>query len=123
MKFCLLVEQSDVIRKIAKHILEDENYLVLEAVDGNTALDLVKRGAPDLIVLDWQVKGVGALEFLAKVQPLLDAAKHTRILYCTSEHDPILIAKAISGGATDVLMKPFTRQMFLTKLTSHALAA
>jgi two-component system, chemotaxis family, chemotaxis protein CheY len=123
MKFCLLVEPSDVIRKIAKHILEEENYLVLEAADGKTALDLVKRGAPDLILLDWQVQVVGALEFLAQVQFLLDDNKPTRILYCTTENDPAVIAKAINAGATDVLMKPFTRQMFLSKLTKHAFAA
>jgi two-component system, chemotaxis family, chemotaxis protein CheY len=123
MKFCLLVEQSDVIRKIAKHLLEEEHYLVIEATDGKSALDLVKRGAPDLILLDWQVQSVSALEFLAQVQPLLDENKSTRILYCTTENDPAVISKAITAGATDVLMKPFNRQMFLTKLTSQALAA
>ena len=123
MKFCLLVEQSDVIRKIAKHILEDENYLVIEAADSKSALEVVKRGAPDLILLDWQVQGPGALEFLAQIQPLLDENKPTRVLYCTTENDPVAISKAIGTGATDVLMKPFNRQSFLTKLTSHALAA
>jgi two-component system, chemotaxis family, chemotaxis protein CheY len=123
MKFCLLVEQSDVIRKIAKHILEEENYLVIEALDSKTALELVKRGAPDLIILDWQVQAPGALELLALIQPLLDEHKLTRILYCTTENDPVQVAKALTAGATDVLMKPFNRQSFLTKLTSHALAA
>jgi two-component system, chemotaxis family, chemotaxis protein CheY len=123
MKFCLLVEQSDVIRKIAKHILEDENYLVIEATDSKSALELVMRGAPDLILLDWQVQSPGVIEFLTQIQPLLDENKLTRVLYCTTENDPIAIAKALSAGATDVLMKPFNRQTFLTKLTSHALAA
>jgi two-component system, chemotaxis family, chemotaxis protein CheY len=123
MKFCLLVEQSEVIRKIAKHILEDEHYLVIEADNGKSALELVKRGAPDLIMLDWQVQGMPALDFLAHVQPLLEDGKHTRIVFCTTEHDPAVIAKAINAGATDILMKPFTRQMFVSKLTSQPLAA
>ncbi len=123
MKFCLLVDQSDVIRKIAKHLLEEENYLVIEASNGKTALEVVKRGAPDLILLDWQVQACNALEFLAQVQPLLDESKLTRILYCTTENDPAVIAKAITAGATDVLMKPFNRQMFLSKLTNQDLAA
>jgi two-component system, chemotaxis family, chemotaxis protein CheY len=123
MKFCLLVEQSEVIRKIAKHILEEEHYLVIEADNGKTALDLVKRGAPDLILLDWQVPGMAALDFLANIQPLLEEGKQTRIVFCTTEHDPVVIAKAISAGASDVLMKPFTRQMFVSKLTNQPLAA
>ena len=123
MKFCLLVEQSDVIRKIARHILENEHYLVVEATDGNTALDLFKRGAPDLIVLGWQVQSIGALEFLAQIQPLLDENKRTRIIYCTTENDPLVIAKAMNAGATEVLFKPFTRKMFMAKLQPQAIAA
>ena len=123
MKFCLLVEQSDVIRKIAKHLLEEEHYLVVEADNGKTALDMFKRGVPDLILLDWQVKNIGALEFLAQIQPLLDDNKRTRIVYCTTENDPAVISKALQASATDVLMKPFTRKMFMAKLQPAALAA
>jgi two-component system, chemotaxis family, chemotaxis protein CheY len=123
MKFCLLVEQSDVIRKIAKHLLEEEHYLVVEADNGKTALDLFKRGAPDLIVLDWQVQNIGALEFLVQIQPLLDENKRTRIIYCTTENDPIVISKALNAGATDILMKPFNRQMFISKLQPQLIAA
>jgi two-component system, chemotaxis family, chemotaxis protein CheY len=123
MQFCLLVEQSDVVRKIAKHILEEQHYLVIEAGDGKTALEMVKRGAPDLILLDWQIQGPGALEFLNKVQPLLDENKRTRIIYCLTENDPAMIGKAITAGATEVMMKPFTRQSFLMQLNKPALAA
>jgi two-component system, chemotaxis family, chemotaxis protein CheY len=123
MKFCLLVEQSDVIRKIAKHLLEEEHYLVVEADNGKTALDLFKRGAPDLILLDWQVQNIGALEFLVQIQPLLDESKSTRIIYCTTENDPIVISKALNAGATDILMKPFNRQMFVSKLQPQLIAA
>jgi two-component system, chemotaxis family, chemotaxis protein CheY len=123
MKFCLLVEQSDVVRKIAKHILEEEHYLVIEADNGKTALDMVKRGAPDLILVDWQVQSSGALEFLQQVQPLLDENKRTRIIYCMTENNPVMVGKAITAGATEVMMKPFTRQMFLTQLNGPAIAA
>jgi two-component system, chemotaxis family, chemotaxis protein CheY len=123
MKFCLLVEQSDVVRKIAKHLLEEEHYLVVEAGNGQTALDLFKRGVPDLMLLDWQVQDMGALELLAQIQPLLDENRRTRIIYCTTENDPVIIAKARQAGASDVLMKPFTRRMFMDKLLPSALAA
>lgn len=123
MKFCLLIEPSDVIRKIARHILEEQHYLVVEAADGTAGLELFKRGAPDLVLLDWQVQGVGALEFLSRIQVLLDENKPTRILYCTTENDPAMIAKAMNAGATDVLFKPFTRKMFMAKLQPEAMAA
>ena len=123
MKFCLLVEQSDVIRKIAKHLLEEEHYLVVEADNGKAALDLFKRGVPDLILLDWQVQNIGALELLAQIKPLMDENSATRIVYCTTENDATVTSKALQAGATDVLMKPFTRQMFMAKILPTALAA
>jgi two-component system, chemotaxis family, chemotaxis protein CheY len=132
MKFCLLVEQSEVIRKIAKSILEGEHFVVVEADNAKTALELFNRGAPDVILLDWQVPGSaqvpgaagqGAVDFLNQIKPKLDAGKMTRVVYCTTEHDAVQIGKAMTAGATDVLMKPFTRQMLLAKLQPRALAA
>jgi two-component system, chemotaxis family, chemotaxis protein CheY len=132
MKFCLLVEQSEVIRKIAKSILEGEHFVVVEADNTKTALELFNRGAPDVILLDWQVPGSaqvqgaagqGAIDFLTQIKPILDAGKMTRVVYCTTEHDSVQIGKAMTAGATDVLMKPFTRQMLLAKLQPRAVAA
>jgi two-component system, chemotaxis family, chemotaxis protein CheY len=123
MKFCLLVEQSEVIRKIAKRILEDEHFVVLEADVGHLALEMFARGAPDLVLIDWQIKSPGALAVLEQIQPLLDDGKASRIVYCTTEFDSVMISKAMLAGATDVLMKPFTKQMLLAKLQPRQLAA
>jgi two-component system, chemotaxis family, chemotaxis protein CheY len=123
MKFCLLIEQSEVIRKIAKRILEDEHFVVLEADVGRLGLEMFARGAPDLVLIDWQIKSPGVLEVLEKIQPLLDDSKATRVVYCTTECDSVMIGKAMLAGATDVLMKPFTKQMLLAKLQPRLLAA
>jgi two-component system, chemotaxis family, chemotaxis protein CheY len=88
-----------------------------------SALELFKRGAPDVILLDWQLPTVSALDFLAQIKPLLNAENPPRIIYCTTEHDPLVTSKAINAGATDILIKPFTRKMMLAKLQPRALAA
>jgi two-component system, chemotaxis family, chemotaxis protein CheY len=112
--------------------LDGEHFLIVEADTADAALALFKKGAPDLILLDWQVPGSaklpgvpgqGAIDFLNQIKPLLAADKATRIVYCTTEHDTAQIGKAMAAGATDVLMKPFTRQMLLAKLQPRPLAA
>jgi two-component system, chemotaxis family, chemotaxis protein CheY len=123
MKFCLLAEPSEVIRKIAKRILEDEHYMVVEADNGTTAYELIERAMPDVIFLDWQLQSVGAVELLEKIQPLVDPERRPRIIFCTTDFDPVLAARVKAAGANDILTKPFTRKMLLAKLSLHALAA
>jgi two-component system, chemotaxis family, chemotaxis protein CheY len=123
MKYCLLVEQSEVIRKVAKRILEDENFVVIEAVSGQAALDVVKRAMPPFIFLDWQLPGLSALDFLAAIGPMITAENRPRIVYCTTEHDPAHFAKVYAAGVDDVLLKPFTRKMFVGKLHKLPMAA
>ena len=53
MKSCLIVDDSKVIRKVARHILESMDFSVSEAADGEEALNLCGDLAPDVILLDW----------------------------------------------------------------------
>ena len=53
MKSCLVVDDSRVIRKVARRILEDMKFEISEAGDGLEALQSVRRAMPDAILLDW----------------------------------------------------------------------
>ena len=52
MKTCLVVDDSSVIRKVARRILEGLEFQILEAEDGEQALDVCKRQLPEAILLD-----------------------------------------------------------------------
>jgi two-component system chemotaxis response regulator CheY len=123
MKRCLIVDDSSVIRKVARHILESMKFEVVEAENGQEALDRCREApAPDLILLDWHLPVVGALEFLAALR-LTPAGRRPFIIYCTTENDPADIARAFQAGADDYFMKPFDRAQLVTKLTEIAVAA
>ena len=55
MKQCLVVDDSSVIRKVARRILEDMNFEIEEAEDGQQALDACRKTMPDAILLDWNM--------------------------------------------------------------------
>jgi two-component system chemotaxis response regulator CheY len=67
MRTCLVVDDSAVIRKIARRILEEMNFRIVEAEDGEKALEVCKRGLPDAILLDWNMPIMDGYEFLGNL--------------------------------------------------------
>ena len=64
MKTCLVVDDSSVIRKVAKRILEGMDFQITEAEDGQQALDQCQRMLPDAILLDWNMPKMDGYDFL-----------------------------------------------------------
>jgi two-component system chemotaxis response regulator CheY len=114
-KRCLIVDDSGVIRKIARIILEDLRFTVDEAENGQEALERCKAAMPELILLDWHMPVMGALDFLTALR----ATHRTRrpfVIYCTTEHDVADITRAFQHGADDYIIKPFDREVLENKL-------
>lgn len=122
MTSCLIVDDSSVIRKVARAILESLRYEVAEAASGEEALKHCETHQPDLIILDWHMPGMSTLDFLSKLRTR-SSGPRPRILYCTTELDIPDISRAIAAGADHYLMKPFNRQMIETKLAELQAAA
>ena len=55
MQTCLVVDDSSVIRKVARRILEGLDFRIVEAEDGEKALEVCKRELPDAVLLDWNM--------------------------------------------------------------------
>ena len=64
MKHCLVVDDSDVIRKVAKRILEEINITSTEAETADQALELCRQALPDAILLDWSMPSMRPIEFI-----------------------------------------------------------
>lgn len=116
MKRCLIADDSAVIRKVARQILERMNFEVLEAENGQEALERCLTYVPDFVLLDWQMPVSGAMEFLSGLRRNT-SGRRPHIIYCTTENDPIDISKALAAGADDYLMKPFDRTMLTAKIS------
>lgn len=111
----LVVDDSDLIRKVARKILEDMNYLVLEADSGEAALAQCNRAMPEFILLDWHLPGISGHDVLAALKSI-PADRKPVIVYCTTQNDPVDISRAFEGGAESYLMKPFNREILKAKV-------
>jgi two-component system chemotaxis response regulator CheY len=115
MKHCLVVDDSRVIRTIARRIMEELRYSVEEAEDGVAALDACREKMPDLIFLDWNLPSMKGLDFVRSVRSQ-EHGGHPVILFCTTESDPGDIASAMAAGANEYVMKPFDGGQVRAKL-------
>jgi len=115
MKSCLVVDDSKVIRKVARHILERLNFQVDEAGDGQEALTYCRASSPDVILLDWNMPVMSGMEFLRMLGEE-NLPRRPKVVFCTTENGTGHIRAAIDAGADEYVMKPFDRDTLESKL-------
>jgi two-component system chemotaxis response regulator CheY len=115
MKQCLIVEDSRVIRTVARRILEGLQFAVAEAEDGMTALRACREQMPDLIFLDWNLPSMKGVDFVKSVRGQQDGGRPV-ILFCITENDSQEIAAGVTAGANDYVLKPFDAAQIRAKL-------
>lgn len=114
--YCLLVDDSRMIRKVARRIVSDIGYHVDEAENGEEALKKCKIAMPDLIILDWDMPVMTGLEFLAALRDE-PTVKRPKVVFCTAKSDTFDIHKGIDHGADEYVTKPFDEASLMAKLT------
>lgn len=114
MKRCLVVDDSSVIRKVARRILEELDFTIIEAENGQEALDACRENMPDAILLDWNMPVMDGFEFLSALRGL-EGGEEPKVVFCTTENDIAQISKAIRAGANEYIMKPFDREIVESK--------
>ncbi len=114
MKQILVVDDSAVIRKAAKRILEGLEMQASEARDGQEALLSCNTSMPDGILLDWNMPVMDGMEFLYELRKMPGGLK-PKVVFCTTENNVAHIARAIHAGADEYIMKPFDRQILQSK--------
>jgi two-component system, chemotaxis family, chemotaxis protein CheY len=114
MKTCLVVDDSTVIRKVARRILEGCDFRITEAENGQQAIELCRREMPDAILLDWNMPVMDGLEFLRELRAT-DDGRAPKVLFCTTENDVAQIARAMRAGANEYILKPFDRALIEAK--------
>lgn len=115
MKSCLVVDDSAVIRKVARRILEGMQFQITEAEDGARALEHCRAAMPDVILLDWNMPVMDGYDMLRTLRQM-PGGKEPKVVFCTTENDVAHIAKAIHAGADEYVMKPFDREILTSKL-------
>jgi two-component system chemotaxis response regulator CheY len=114
MKQILVVDDSAVIRKVARRILEGLRFQITEAEDGSKALAACELLMPDAILLDWNMPVMDGFEFLRALRQMPGGGA-PKVVFCTTENDVAHIARAMHAGADEYIMKPFDRQIMQSK--------
>lgn len=114
MKTCLVVDDSRVVRKVARRILEDLQFKCEEAEDGQQAYEFCASQMPDVILLDWNMPVMSGIEFLEKLRQM-PSGTDPSVVFCTTENDMSHIQRAMMAGANEYIMKPFDTDIIKSK--------
>ncbi|TGR16429.1 response regulator, partial [Mesorhizobium sp. M1C.F.Ca.ET.196.01.1.1] len=104
MKRCLFVDDSSVIRKVAKRILGGSDMVVIEAATGLDAVEICAADMPDVIVVDGALPDMQAAELIRRIRAMESAIK-PQILVSLVEVDVASIMRAKRAGAQGYLLK------------------
>ena len=115
MKHCLIVDDSAVIRKVARRILEGLSFRTSEAEDGEQALQRCRSEMPDAVLLDWNMPVMDGYAFLKALREL-PGGEAPKVVFCTTENDVGNIARAMRAGADEYIMKPFDKEIMTAKM-------
>ena len=116
----LVVDDSSVIRKVARRILEGLSIDADEAESGEAALAACGIAMPDGILLDWNMPQMDGYAVL-KALRAMPGGHRPRVVFCTTENDPAHMARARHAGADDTMMKPFDKDVLRVKMAAVGL--
>ena len=113
----LVIDDSRAIRRILVKTLKELDIEVVEAAHGQEALDKLESGEAtvDLIMVDWNMPEMNGYDFIVAVRGK-EQFSEIPIMMVTTESEMSQMTRAIEAGATEYLVKPFTKEMIAEKL-------
>ena len=119
----LVVDDSRAMRQILRRIMESHGYEVLEAGDGQEALDHLAAGArPEIALVDWNMPVMDGLAFVSACRAHKEYRSIT-LMMVTTESEQAQIVRALAAGAHEYVIKPFTAEAIADKLALLGLAS
>jgi two-component system, chemotaxis family, chemotaxis protein CheY len=113
----LVIDDSRAVRLLIRSILGELGMDVVEAGNGQEGLArLGDSPEVDLVLVDWNMPVMDGLEFITAVrgQRIYDAV---RIMMVTTETESEQVTRALAAGANEYVMKPFTKDVLVAKLS------
>jgi len=111
-EYILIVEDSITQAEYLRRILESEGYRVTIAVDGESALKKIDEEAPDLVLSDIIMPGMGGYELCEKIKE----TGTIPVFLVTQLFDPEDVVHGVSSGADNFIIKPFDSVFILDRL-------
>ncbi|MFM8251034.1 MAG: PleD family two-component system response regulator [Planctomycetota bacterium] len=112
----LVIDDSRAVRMLIGKILREQGFTVIEAGNGQVGLEQLHAHADvSLVLVDWNMPVMDGLEFIQRVRQIR-AWDHVQIVMVTTETESEQVQRALSAGANEYVMKPFTPEVLVAKL-------
>src|SRR5438067_9650853 len=109
----LVVDDSDVIRKILAAYLQKLGFMVTVAINGREALDRLKAmDRADIALVDWNMPEMDGISFVRALRAD-DGYAALPVMMVTTNSEMSHVSEALDAGANEYIMKPFTADMRL----------
>ncbi len=115
----LLADDDADSRAYLKILLTSSGHQVIEAVDGQQAIEKYRKEKPDIVLMDVIMPVVDGYE-ATKTIKAIDKNEHIPVLFITSLTDDNSLLKCIDAGGDDFLTKPYNAILLYAKLSAHA---
>jgi two-component system, cell cycle sensor histidine kinase and response regulator CckA len=111
----MLVEDEDVVRKLSRSILSELNYKIIEAGNGEKAVELAKShpGEIHLLLTDVVMNGIGGQELARRIRKLRPGIK---VIYMSGYTDDAIVRHGVLESATNFIQKPFSPKVLTRKV-------
>ena len=111
----LVIDDSRAMRLILGRMLRELGFEVADASNGLEGLEQLAATDPELVLVDWNMPAMTGIDFIEGMRrpPYSSSAK---VLMVTTESEIPQVMRALSAGADEYLMKPFTKESVLDKL-------
>ncbi|RMH50296.1 MAG: response regulator [Zetaproteobacteria bacterium] len=113
----LVVDDAKVVRVSLGRIMKQLGYEVLEAADGAQAIEQIEAH-PDttVVMLDWNMPVMNGYDFLVELRSRPEHGSEPKVIMVTTETGMGQMLKALAAGADEYIMKPFDKDMVISKM-------
>ncbi len=115
----LVVDDNRDMRILVRTILEDNNYEILEAPDGKSAIDNFRNGKRfDLVLLDIAMEPLDGFATLTAINQIVEKSKMPKVCFLTAIQSKDYVLRALHLGGDDYIVKPIDQMILLAKVKS-----
>ena len=108
----MVVDDEEAVRKLLRVNLTADKYDVITAPDGNSALTMLEKRGPDLIILDIMMPGLSGFQVLDMIRKRSDAP----IIMLTARGEEEVLRDTLNLGADDYVTKPFSMKVLRSRI-------
>ncbi len=120
MPLVVVLDEADIVRKVANRILTGLNFEVFATASADEAIARCIQQLPEYVIIDSSLEGADDVITDLRAMP---GGGAVRVFYCVVEADMKTMVASMRAGADDILLKPFDRAALVKKFAPDATAA